>query len=493
MARDHEDPALRKGCQKNMAYWCRLEGLKVMSLFVNLGPFTGRLLIVGGALFGIVALACASSESATGDRERPEGSGGASSAGAGSGGATGRGGLGGSNGSAAGSGGAATGADGGTGGTAGQAGLGGAAGRDASSDSARGGAAGRDADGSSGKGDTGGADGCRSGPIGSFSGALATGIAFMDTDGERVNAHDGGMIFENGTYYLHGEHFLSTSTDNNFVGFSMYSSQNLSTWKNEGIILPVQASGELGPNRKGERPHIIKCPGTGEFVLFAHAASLDYQTDKEIVYATSAAVNGIYAYRGPITNASGQQITHGDMSAYADDTGAYVITESAHIFTLAEDCHSWLSDRSFSAVNGDSGGIEAPTIFRAGGSYYWLGSYKTGWRANNNFYSTAPAITGPWTYRGFIAPVTDPANSVSDQRTWLSQVTWVQPIVGCQGTTYLYWGDHWDGTQDTSAPGQHNYLTTYVFQPLIFQGQLVSLPVYRASWMLDVGAGTWTE
>jgi len=315
----------------------------------------------------------------------------------------------------------------------------------------------------------------------------------MDTDGERVNAHDGGMIFENGTYYLHGEHFLSTSTDNNFVGFSMYSSQNLSTWKNEGIILPVQASGELGPNRKGERPHIIKCPGTGEFVLFAHAASLDYQTDKEIVYATSAAVNGIYAYRGPITNASGQQITHGDMSAYADDTGAYVITESAHIFTLAEDCHSWLSDRSFSAVNGDSGGIEAPTIFRAGGSYYWLGSYKTGWRANNNFYSTAPAITGPWTYRGFIAPVTDPANSVSDQRTWLSQVTWVQPIVGCQGTTYLYWGDHWDGTQDTSAPGQHNYLTTYVFQPLIFQGQLVSLPVYRASWMLDVGAGTWTE
>ena len=27
-----------------------------------------------------------------------------------------------------------------------------------------------------------------------------------------------------------------------------------------------------GPNRKGERPHIIRCPATGEFVLYAHAA-----------------------------------------------------------------------------------------------------------------------------------------------------------------------------------------------------------------------------
>jgi hypothetical protein len=273
----------------------------------------------------------------------------------------------------------------------------------------------------------------------------------------------------------------------------MYSSQNLSTWKNEGIVLPTQPSGELGPNRKGERPHIIKCPATGEFVLLAHAASPDYQTDKETVYATSPTVNGLYTYRGPIKNASGQIIVRGDMSAYADDTGAYVITESARIFTLAQDCHSWVSERSYPVVNGDSGGIEAPTIFRAGGTYYWLGSYKTGWRANNNFYSTAPAITGPWTYRGYIAPVTDPANNISDERTWLSQVTWVQPIVGCQSTTYLYWGTHWYGTESTAEPGRHNYLSTYVFQPLIFQGQLISLPVYRASWTLDVGLGTWTE
>ena len=85
---------------------------------------------------------------------------------------------------------------------------------------------------------------------------------FTDTDGQRVNAHGGGIIRVGDTFYMHGEYFLSTTTDNNFNGFSMYSSKDLATWKNEGIILPQQASGELGPNRKGERPHIIQCPIT---------------------------------------------------------------------------------------------------------------------------------------------------------------------------------------------------------------------------------------
>ena len=184
---------------------------------------------------------------------------------------------------------------------------------------------------------------------------------------------------------------------------------------------------------------------------------------------------------------------HSDMSAITDGDDAYVITESGYVYSLAGDCHSWVSVNHYSAVNGDSGGSESPTVFKAGGTYYWIGSNKTGWRANNNFYSTAPAIAGPWTYQGFIAPVTDPANNISDERTWLSQSTWVTPVEGCSGTVYVYWGDHWDGTTDTTAPGRHNYLATYVFQPLVFEGTKISMPTYLANWTLDVGAGTWSS
>ena len=127
------------------------------------------------------------------------------------------------------------------------------------------------------------------------------GITFKDTDGDLVNAHGGGIIRVCDTFYLHGEYFLSTTTDNDFNGFSMYSSKDLATWKKEGdkgIILPQQSSGQLGPNRKGERPHIIKCPATGEFVLYAHAADTTYQADKEVVYATSPTVNGSVQLQG---------------------------------------------------------------------------------------------------------------------------------------------------------------------------------------------------
>ena len=446
----------------------------------------------GGATTGSGGMAVGRGGASAGSGGASAGSGGASAGRGGAAAGTGGGGngSGGIVGSAGTAGGGASGGAAGAGGRGGGSGRGGAAGG-SSGTGGRGGATAGAGGGGNGGGSS-GTSGC-SGPVGTISGALAAGVAFMDTDGERVNAHGGGIIKVGDTFYMHGMSFLSTTTDNNFVGFSMYSSRDLATWKNEGLVLPRQASGELGPNRKGERPHIIRCPTTGEFVLYAHAASEDYQTDKEIVYATSSTVNGQYAYKGPLKNASGTIIARSDMSAYADETGAYVLTESAHVFTLASDCHSWVSDKSFSTVNGDSGGAESPTVFKAGSTYYWIGSYKTGWRANNNFYSTASAITGPWTYQGFLAPVTDPADNISPERTWLSQSTWVQPVTGCNGTVYLYWGDHWDGTESTTAPGRHNYLATHVFQPLVFNGTKISLPTYKTTWKIDVGAGTWSQ
>jgi hypothetical protein len=57
----------------------------------------------------------------------------------------------------------------------------------------------------------------------------------------------------------------------------------------------------------------------------------------------------------------------------------------------------------------------------------------------------------------------------------------------------MYWGDHWYGNQDTTNPGVHNYLATYVFQPLILTGGTTLMPTYLASWKIDIGAGTWSQ
>jgi hypothetical protein len=62
-----------------------------------------------------------------------------------------------------------------------------------------------------------------------------------------------------------------------------------------------------------------------------------------------------------------------------------------------------------------------------------------------------------------------------------------------RSTVFVYWGDHWDGTFDTTAPGKHNYLATYVFQSPVFSTSTkMLLPTYHANWRLDVGAGTFS-
>ena len=436
-------------------------------------------------------------------------------------GAAGRGGAAGSAAGTGGSGGGGAGGAAGTTGSAGRGGTGGAAGTTGNADrggsggaagtagsggrGGTGGAAGTTGSGGRGGGGTGGTtgsagtNGCAStpasGPVGTFKDPVTAtnisppnppGISLKDTDGNLVNAHGGGIIKVCDTFYLHGEYFLSTTTDNNFNGFAMYSSKDLATWKNEGLILPQQSSGELGPNRKGERPHIIQCPATGEFVLYAHAADTTYQADKEVVYATSSTVNGQYTYKGTLKNAGGtpdHPQRHERVRRRQQRLRAH---RERHTSTrwpaIATAGRRRTSTRQ---VNGTTGGIEAPTVFKAGSTYYWIGSDKTGWRANDDFYSTAPAMTGPWTYQGYLAP--------QGKLTWMTQSTWVMPIAGSQGTTYVYLG-----RPLVRQPGHvRARASTTTWRPTSFSRsssteRKIGLPTYQVSWKLDVGAGTWT-
>lgn len=303
--------------------------------------------------------------------------------------------------------------------------------------------------------------------------SIQSGAAWLDDKGDPVNAHGGGIWFENGKYYLYGEHFSGGTND--FKAMAMYSSADLVNWTWVGKVLPVQASGELGPKRVGERPHILKCPATGEYVMFIHAADLTYQVDKECVYATSPTIDGVYTYRGPLTNASGTKIAHSDMSAFQDGGTGYVVTESGYAFKLATNYHSWVEV----TLNGPSvlNGAESPTLFKKDGIYYWLSSSKTGWRSNDNRYATASSIAGPWTDKGLLAP--------SGQLTWNSQSTFVLPVTGTQTTTYMFCGDRWNADDNSKA--------TYVWQPLIFNGASISMPSFYASWYLNVATGAWSD
>ena len=159
------------------------------------------------------------------------------------------------------------------------------------------------------------------------------------------------------------------------------------------------------------------------------------------------------------------------MGAFQDADGAgYVLLHGGDIYRLADDYRSVREHVNKAMAHG----FESPAMFRDGDTYYFLGSNLTGWERNDNYYYTASALKGPWTKQGAIAP--------EGTLTWNSQVTFVLPIEGSQGTTYMFMGDRWSFPRQASA-------ATYVWQPLTVEGGRLSMPSWRDSWRIDPASG----
>jgi len=297
--------------------------------------------------------------------------------------------------------------------------------------------------------------------------AIHTGTPWLDQRGLPVSAHGAGIIKDGDTYYLIGE--AHQDMTNAFTGFNCYSSTDLVNWRFESVALPVQQSGPLGPETVGERPKVMRSPTTGEYVMFMHADAIDYR-GQFVGYATASNITGPYTFQGPLLF-NGQPIRKWDMGTFQDKDGAgYVLLHGGDIYRLADDYRSVREQVNEAMAHG----FESPAMFRKGDTYYFLGSNLTGWERNDNYYFTATALAGPWTRQSFIAP--------EGTLTWNSQVTFVLPIKGTRETTYLFMGDRWSFPRQASA-------ANYVWQPLIVDGERLSMPHFRDAWRIDTGTG----
>jgi hypothetical protein len=72
-------------------------------------------------------------------------------------------------------------------------------------------------------------------------------------------------------------------------------SQDLVSWTFVNELLTLQSSGDLGPNRVVERPHIIYNAATSTYVMWMHIDDSSYGEAKAGV-ATSSSVCGDYSY-----------------------------------------------------------------------------------------------------------------------------------------------------------------------------------------------------
>ena len=309
--------------------------------------------------------------------------------------------------------------------------------------------------------------------------AIIPGEVWKDTDGNPINAHGGGLLYHEGTYYWYGEYKKGGTilpewatwecyrTD--VTGVSCYSSKDLLNWKFEGIVLPAVKDDEkhdLHPSKVLERPKVIYNEKTKKFVMWAHVESADYSKACAGV-AVSDSPTGTFTYVGSFRPNGAMSR---DQTVFVDDNGkAYQFYSSENNATLyiSELTDDYLKPTGRYTRNFVKQSREAPAVFKYNGKYYMLSSGCTGWDPNVAELAVADSIMGQWTTIG------NPCTGPDADKTFYAQSTYVQQVYG-KGNAYIAMFDRWKKKNLEDS--------RYVWLPLEFgKDGTIAIP-WRDSW-----------
>ena len=272
---------------------------------------------------------------------------------------------------------------------------------------------------------------------------------WKDTNGNFINAHGAGVLYDNGTYYMFGEIKKGKTwlvPGQNWEcyrvpagGISCYSSKNLTTWKYEGVAMtPIigDSLNDIDTGKVIERPKVIYNKKTKKFVMWMHIDKKDYSFAHAGVAVSDNPI-GPYKYLGSI-QPNGQMSR--DMTLFKDDDNkAYLIYSSEsnntmHVCLLSDDYLSPTKNWSRILVDRNR---EAPALFKNKDKYYLVTSACTGWSPNAATYAVASNPLGPWKEYG------NPCMGEEAETTFRSQNTFVLPIKE-KTDQYIFMADKWN-------------------------------------------------
>ncbi len=346
---------------------------------------------------------------------------------------------------------------------------------------------------------------------------IRSGEIWPDDRGEHINAHGGGILCYDNTFYWFGEHKGERSSSA-FVGVTCYSSKDLVNWKYEGVALSVEDDPESEITRGCvlERPKVIYNKKTGKFVMWFHLElkGRGYSAARAAV-AVSDNVTGPYKYLGSgrvnpgvlAQNVSeedlaslegiqepeswtpewldavkkglyykrdfeGGQMSR-DMTLYVDDDGkAYHIYASEENLTLniAELSDDYLSHSGKYVRVAPTGHNEAPSIFKRNGTYWMITSGCTGWAPNAARMFSASDIMGPWTQHP------NPCRGEKSEITYGGQSTYILPVPG-KKDLYIFMADIWRPAHPIDA--------RYIWLPIQFGEDGVPFLEWMDEWNIE--------
>ncbi|TFK30708.1 galactan 1,3-beta-galactosidase [Coprinopsis marcescibilis] len=301
--------------------------------------------------------------------------------------------------------------------------------------------------------------------------AIVSGADWRDTSGNIIQAHGGGILKVDSTYYWHGED--KTHNSGLFRAVACYSSPDLATWTRHNDALTPVAGSNISTSMIVERPKVIYNRRNAEYVMWFHSDSSNYGA-AQVGVATSRTPCGPYSWRGSFRPLN---VESRDMGIYQDDDAeqtSYLLfaSDNNQNFKIARmDANYYNVVQQVAVIPRST--LESPGIVKRNGVYNLVVSKTTGWDPNPNKVLTATSLSGPWSGESDIAP--------PSTRTYFSQSTFIIPI---SQNFAVYMGDRWRPTQLGGS--------RYVWYPLVWNGTSPARIVPSDVWSLNVAAGTYT-
>ena len=340
--------------------------------------------------------------------------------------------------------------------------------------------------------------------------SITPGRVWLDTAGNRIQAHGGSVIAVDGVFYWYGENkeFTTPGSDIWHWGVRCYSSTDLYNWEDRGLIIPPDEddpTSPLHPTQYLDRPHIIFNERTRQFVCWVKVMTPGEITQRSTVLVADSILGPYRIVREWIRPLS---MDAGDFDLVVDpsDGKGYYVFERVHSELIVAD----LTD-DYTDVTGYYSTHfpqpqpphvrEAPAYFRRNRMHYLITSGTTGYYPNPSQAAVARSYHGPFTILG------DPHPSDSSRTSFRTQISSVFEHPG-KKDLYIALGDRWlpryeaDSTEAIAAFERHfapdkdgdepmeefahvdPSIADYVWLPLRFDGDMPIID-WRDEWTLD--------
>jgi hypothetical protein len=210
----------------------------------------------------------------------------------------------------------------------------------------------------------------------------------------------------------------------------------------------MACDGYPGPFRV-ERPKIIKCAATGQYVMWWHLDTESFAL-RSVGVATAPAITGPWTF---LSCFHPDGLDSYDMGLYLDPDGAaYLVRSVANQFAGISQLTADFTNTTGIISRGPQ--IEGQAIFRvppagtggggASPTYFLWGSHLTGWAPNPAVLSVANASALNGAAWGALGNPSNASQSGAST-TFNSQSTFVLPYVHPDGRVlYVYMGDRWN-------------------------------------------------